>query len=1684
MTRIIGDDGTLGFTNTDSTDTVTGELILGNQTTGNGTYTVTGLNGETDVDFVVDGNGTDPNGALIVGNAGTGTFIEGDSTDGPDGIHPGVTVNVAGDLVLGHQIGSVGTYTLNDGSLNVGGQLAVGGQSTGNNQFIQNGGTLTLTGTASGNPDYASVDPGFGPWGGALAVGGGIGGGDGSNSGGTGTYTLNNGFIFTNNLLVGGTGTGVMTQFGGVVTTSLFTLGFGGTGTYNLDNGTIEAAGGETIGYSGTGELDQAGGTNQISGDLYVGAQYLTNSPGTGSYNLTGGEVDSGNAYIGAGEIGTFSNIDAVQNVTGNLFLGDQPLDGSSAEIGSGTYAISGDTARTNIDFAAGGNGDANPPGSNGHTYDGNGVITGDNPNANGALIVGETGSGTFTQGTDETDANNQVNVAGDLVLGHQPTAAGLYTLNSGSLSIDGKMVIGGISQGANQFIQNGGAVTLTGDASGNADYVGVGNSNGIGSLLIGGAGQDIDGGTGTYTMAGGTLSASLVEVGHSGTGTFTQSDGIATISYALWVANATDSIGTYSLSGAGVLNAQYEQVGTFGTGMFDQSGGVNTVASGLVVGVGSIGANTYTLSAGGLSAQTAVIGDGGIGIFAQGGGIATFTSGMTLGNLVGASGTANIDGGDLTVDGFLVVGELGQGSVTQTAGSVTANGLNLGNSGTSPEPSGTYDLIGNGTLHVNNDEIVGNLGSGTFDQGEDLLGTTAHTVAGNLYVGAGEIIPSDPTRQGTFNLYSGVLSATNTIVADAGLGVFNQSGGTHSIAGSLTVGAQNTPVLPLNDGTDNTVGGPSEGTYTLSGGVLVSLNATIGDAGNGTFTQTGGLVTIGQGYQHQVLADGSRAPQGPNGPGSGTIGTLTIGAQGGSTGIVNLGTTGQINASPWAGYPDQATGGVPPIFDDTTNAPYLQVFGNVVIGRDGDGVTPATGTFNLAGDGSTLRINSVVGAAGGLANGTMVIGQDGTGTFNQTDNTAVALDGDLTVGQDITGNGKYFMSGGNLYVAGSLTVGDGGTGYFELDAGTVTTGIASLGVNGSGTWVQNGGALSTGYIDLSTPVGGGSGSYTINAGTVDTAVLNVGAGSTGTAAFTQNGGTVSTGDLFVSNSNIPLPGSSSYILTGGSLQVGGNAFIGDAAGGTGGASLSESDTASVVITGGLTIANPGLAAAASYTMAGVSTLTANAGILLGPLATLNGAGTISGGQFTDHGSITASGGTLSIDNDLTGNGSLHIDSGATLDLEGAVDATLTVDFSGVATAETLEVGQALAMSASITGFGSGDIVVFSSIGYLPGYSIGSYSGGLLTIVDSSATIVASLTIAPPSSDDFGLTNFGGQLAVDVTCFASGTHILTDRGEVAVEALREGDRVMTRDGAHRPIVWIGQRRIDTASHPHPERVRPIRIRRGAFADNMPHRDLLVSPDHAIFVDGCLIPARLLVNHASIAQDRAAGGIHYYHIELDRHDVILSEGLPTESYLDTGNRAAFANAGLALILHPEFTINAGLKCWQTDACAPLTVEEAQVRPIWQRLSSRAGLNSERNVASTTDPSLCLLVNGRRIAPASVQGGRYAFAVPPAGQARLVSRSARPCDTKPWLDDGRHLGVAVERITLLRAAEEIVLSPDHPALRDGWWPAEQAGNRMWRWTDGSAGVDLPEGTDLIEVTVRAAVDYPLAEGRLAA
>jgi len=151
-----------------------------------------------------------------------------------------------------------------------------------------------------------------------------------------------------------------------------------------------------------------------------------------------------------------------------------------------------------------------------------------------------------------------------------------------------------------------------------------------------------------------------------------------------------------------------------------------------------------------------------------------------------------------------------------------------------------------------------------------------------------------------------------------------------------------------------------------------------------------------------------------------------------------------------------------------------------------------------------------------------------------------------------------------------------------------------------------------------------------------------------------------------------------------------------------------------------------------------------------------------------------------------------------------------------------------------------------------------------------------------------------------VLCYAAGTRIATPMGEVPIETLRVGDlvRCAARGVRVQPILWIGRIEARLAGHPHPERAWPVLIRAGGLGAGLPRRDLRVSPDHGIFLEGVLVPAKLLVNGTTIVQERWWAEITYLHLELPEHAILLAEGLPAESWLDDGRRDEFDNAGLA------------------------------------------------------------------------------------------------------------------------------------------------------------------------------------------
>ncbi len=143
-------------------------------------------------------------------------------------------------------------------------------------------------------------------------------------------------------------------------------------------------------------------------------------------------------------------------------------------------------------------------------------------------------------------------------------------------------------------------------------------------------------------------------------------------------------------------------------------------------------------------------------------------------------------------------------------------------------------------------------------------------------------------------------------------------------------------------------------------------------------------------------------------------------------------------------------------------------------------------------------------------------------------------------------------------------------------------------------------------------------------------------------------------------------------------------------------------------------------------------------------------------------------------------------------------------------------------------------------------------------------------------------------------CFLAGTLIGCPGGERPVEDLAIGDVVSTADGGTRRVKWIGRQTV-MPRFADPLHGRPIRIRAGALADGVPSRDLCVSPDHALLVDGSLVQAGALVD--GIAVERMSDlpeRFVYFHVEAEDHALILAENTPAETFVDNVTRRRFDN----------------------------------------------------------------------------------------------------------------------------------------------------------------------------------------------
>jgi hypothetical protein len=508
----------------------------------------------------------------------------------------------------------------------------------------------------------------------------------------------------------------------------------------------------------------------------------------------------------------------------------------------------------------------------------------------------------------------------------------------------------------------------------------------------------------------------------------------------------------------------------------------------------------------------------------------------------------------------------------------------------------------------------------------------------------------------------------------------------------------------------------------------------------------------------------------------------------------------------------------------------------------------------------------------------------------------------------------------------------------------------------------------------------------------------------------------------------------------------------------------------------GVALVNEGYIGGAGVTLGAGGRLT-NAGTIVGVtgsgLATIDNAGTISGGSaavllaagyadrvivrrgavfqgLVDGGNapgstvvstleLAAGVGTLAgLGSQFTNFGAVAVDAGSTWTLAGG---------GTLAAGARADVAGTLVLGGVLSGAGAVSLLAGGEVAFTPGDAPSGIvlgGDGTIEVIGAMETIAgsgggrltlagdAAITLDVTGSYHFSVGHSAGNSYV-TACFAEGTAILTGEGPRRVEALRLGIMVVTAGGRLAPVAWIGRRRLSLGRHPRPWDVMPVRVLAGAFGEGVPGRDLVLSPDHAVLAGGVLIPVRYLINGDTIAQE-TRDQVTYWHVELDRHEVIFAEGLACESYLDTGNRDAF-EGGAAVVLHPSFAGGEG--------CLPLVLDTCDGRMV----AARAGLLALAGPV-TGEAEIGLLLGESMLRP-RYEAGRLVFELPEGcDSGTLVSLTHVPAHVRAESDDTRVLGVAVAGIWIDGRRESL------RRLGEGWHAAEPG----HRWTDGAGVIPL--------------------------
>ncbi|MSP02778.1 MAG: hypothetical protein EXR07_17285 [Acetobacteraceae bacterium] len=1511
------------------------------------------------------------------------------------------------------------------------------------------------------------------------------------------SLTVANQLTLTTGVLKLNSASSALTDLAGINTTLAYT----GTGIITVGTGDSGLFGTATWTASG-GVLDLAGSVNQstktnaitlaianvagsvlkLNGAVTSGAITISTANetleigATGALTLTAAEsftngtiqLDAGSSLTGAAgvTVGTLAKLTGAGTVNAAL-----SGSGTVTALG-GTLALTGSVASglvLSIDSSA-----AADLRIGGTATAASAIAIG---SVNQTLEVAGTGNLTLTSAESITNGAIRLNAGGVL------TGAAGVTLGAGA-RLTGAGTVNAALSGSGTVTALGGTLALTGsvasglvlsiDSSAAADLRIGGTATAASAIAIGSVNQTLEiAGTGNLTLTSAESIANGVIRLNAG-GVLTGSAGVAVGSGA-------------TLTGAGTVNAPLS-----GSGIVIAQGGTLTltgsVASGLVLSIDSSAVADLRIS-----------------------GTATAASAIAIGSVnqtleLTAAGNLTINAAESITNGVI---KLATGAVlTDAAGIAVGAGALLTGAG-----SVNAALSGSGTVNAN---------AGTLDLASGISGGTAALTWSDV---AGSVLKISETS----SVLSAALGGTGTnetleIAAGKSLTVVNQL--------TLTTG-----VLKLDSATSRLTDAAGINTALNYTGVgAISVGATAGDTnslfGTATLTASGGVldligaVNLSSGTNALVLAiadvagsvlrlDGSAS--------AGTIGistanqTLELGAAGALTltaaesiagGVIKLNSgavltgaagvsvgagatltgAGTVNASLSGSGTVIAQGGALALTGSVASGLVLSIDSSAAANLKISGTATAASAIAIGSANQTLEIgatgNLTLTSAESITNGTikMNAGAVLTGSAGLDVGAGALLTGAGTVNSPLSGTGTVTALGGTLALTGNFSGGpvltiDSGAAADLKFSGTAT--IDPVAIASANQTLEIG---ATGNLTLTAAESITNGTIQLDAGAslTDAATITIGAGAQLTGAGTVNAALAGTGTITAKGGKLELTGAlangPSLVIDSGSAST---LKIGAAAAATSIAIGNANQTLELGAAGALTLTAAENIANGTIKLNAGAVLTDAAGMTVGAGATLTGAGTVNA-ELVAAGIVTADTDKLTLNGAVTGGGTLRIVNLGTLELTGSVAATMVVDFSS----GTLEIDDPTNFGATLAGLGLGDVIGFgtlsaSGLSYAPGAG-----GGTLTvnfIGGGSANLTVTGTYAPSI---FSVS--GGD--VQVACFAAGTRILTPAGEVPIETISAGSEVVTlkdQTRVHRRVMWTGYRHVDLRRHPDPARVRPILFMPGSIAGGVPRRTLRVSPDHAMAIDGLLIPARLLINGSTIRRDDACESVTWFHIETEQHSVVLAENAPSETYLDTGNRGMFENAGPVLVLHPDLADAGGQRRREGLSCLPFAADAARVRALWQRLAGRAWQLGfvPPCVHTTGDPAPRIVAGDRTSHLLVSHGNRQVFALPiGTARVRLVSRASAPCDAEPWVEDRRRLGLRVRRIRFRAGGGLVELPLDHPDLAGGWWDVERDGREMWRWTDGDAWLPVMPGATMVEIEAEGLQAYVVAPERL--